>query len=292
MNIISFDIEEWFIEKEFFGGREFQYKEFDRFLGMILDELDVRGIKATFFCVGGMARNFAEVVRLIDSRGHEVGCHSNTHRWLNKMTCEACLADTRDAVDSLEQLIGKKVKSYRAPAFSIGADNKWAFEVLAECGIERDASVFPAVRDFGGFAEFGQKEPAIVKCGDYSLKEFPICTVKIMGKEIAYSGGGYFRFFPYWFIKREMSKHDYAMNYFHIADLLPESGKVMSREAYETYFKEPGTLANRYKRYIKSNLGKKGAWAKLQKLIASTDYVNLEQADSMVDWSQAKEICL
>ena len=287
MNIISFDIEEWFYEKEFFGRTE-RYQEYDCFLGKILDELDVYDTKATFFCVGKMAVDFPDVILRIYSHGHEIGCHSNMHRWLNNMSYDECLADTREAVDSLEQLIGKKVKSYRAPAFSIGSGNKWAFEILAKCGIERDASVFPAVRDFGGFAEFGQKEPAIVKCGDFSIKEFPICTAKIMGKDVAYSGGGYFRFFPYWFIKREMSKHDYAMGYFHIADLLPESGKVMSREAYERYFKEPGTLANRYKRYIKTNLGKKGAWAKLQKLIASTEYVNLVQADSMVDWAKAK----
>lgn len=292
MNIISFDIEEWFIEKEFWGNRDARYKEFDRFLGMILDELDAHRTKATFFCVGCMAKAFPDVVRLINFRGHEIGCHSNTHRWLNKMTYEECLDDTHEAVDSLEQLIGKKVKSYRAPAFSIGAGNKWAFEILAKCGIERDASVFPAVRDFGGFAEFGQKEPAIIKYGDFSIKEFPICTTKIMGKDVAYSGGGYFRFFPYWFIKREMSTLNYAMNYFHIADLLPENGKVMSRENYETYFKEPGTLVNRYKRYVKSNLGKKGAWKKLEKLIATTEYVNLEQADISMDWSKMNVIAL
>jgi len=290
MNIISFDIEEWFIERAFGGGREVRYREFDEFLDKILCALDARNIKGTFFCVGQMAAEFSDVVRKIDAAGHEVGCHSNTHRWLNKMTRDEALEDTKAAVDALEQLIGKKVKSFRAPAFSIGMANKWAFEVLAECGIERDASVFPAVRDFGGFAEFGQKEPAIVKCGSTQIKEFPICTAKILGKEIAYSGGGYFRFFPYWFIKCEMDKLNYAMNYFHIADLLPESNKVMSRVAYESYFKEPGTLLNRYKRYIKSNLGKSGAWNKLLKLINSTDYVNLDQADISIDWSKAKLI--
>ena len=290
MNIISFDIEEWFIERAFGGGREARYREFDEFLDKILCALDARNIKGTFFCVGQMATEFPDVVRKIDDAGHEIGCHSNTHRWLNKMTREEALEDTKVAVGSLEQLIGKKVKSYRAPAFSIGKANKWAFEVLAECGIERDASVFPAVRDFGGFTEFGQKEPAIIRYGAAQIKEFPICTAKILGKEIAYSGGGYFRFFPYWFIKREMGKHDYAMNYFHIADLLPESNKMMSRAAYESYFKESGTLLNRYKRYIKSNLGKSGAWNKLQKLINSIDYVNLDQADSAIDWSKAKII--
>lgn len=284
MNILTFDIEEWYLEKMYFGNHAEKYKEYDRYLCEILDTLDERNLKGTFFCVGGLGREFPEVVKRIAGRGHDVGCHSDVHTWLNKMTPEECLADTRKAVDSLEQVIGKKVKSYRAPAFSIGASNKWAFDVLAECGIERDASVFPAVRDFGGFAEFGQKTPAIIRYNGIELKEFPICTAKLLGKQMAYSGGGYFRFFPLWFVKKEMAKADYSMTYFHIGDLLHEIGGVMSKEKYEEYFKEPGTVKARYVRYIKSNLGKKSAFGKLKKLLHATDFMNLEQASESLDW--------
>lgn len=286
MNILTFDIEEWYLEKMYFGNHAEKYKEFDRYLGEILDTLDERNLKGTFFCVGGLGREFPDVVKRIADRGHDVGCHSDIHTWLNKMTHEECLADTRMAVDSLEQVMGKKVKSYRAPAFSIGASNKWAFEVLAECGIERDASVFPAVRDFGGFAEFGQKTPAIIRYNGVELKEFPICTAKLMGKEIAYSGGGYFRFFPLWYVKKEMASADYSMTYFHIEDLIKDKNGMMSREDFESYFKEQGTLLNRYKRYLKSNLGKQSAWRKLSTLLATVDFTNLEQADANIDWSK------
>ena len=284
MNILTFDIEEWYLEKMYFGNHAEKYKEFDRYLGEILDTLDERNLKGTFFCVGGMGREFADVVKRIAERGHEVGCHSDVHSWLNKMTPEECLADTHKAIDSLEQVIGKKVKSYRAPAFSIGASNKWAFEVLTECGIERDASIFPAIRDFGGFAEFGKKIPTIVKYKDITIKEFPICTTRLLGSEVAYSGGGYFRFFPLWFVKREMAKSEYSMTYFHIEDLLAETEKIMTKEKYEEYFKEPGTVKARYIRYIKSNLGKKTAFKKLKRLITETDFLNLEQASQRMDW--------
>lgn len=286
MNILTFDIEEWYLEKMYFGNHAEKYKEFDRYLGEVLDTLDERNLKGTFFCVGGLGREFPDVVKRIADRGHDVGCHSDIHTWLNKMTPDECLADTRKAVDSLEQVIGKKVKSYRAPAFSIGSSNKWAFEVLAECGIEHDASVFPAIRDFGGFAEFGQKTPAIIKFNGIELKEFPICTTKLLGKEIAYSGGGYFRFFPLWYVKKEMESADYSMTYFHIGDLVPEEGGVMSKEKYEEYFQEPGTLKARYLRYIKSNLGKASAMSKLMKLIKTTEFLNLEQAAQSLDWSK------
>ena len=284
MNILTFDIEEWYIEKHFGGNRQEKYKEFDRYLGEILDMLDEWGLKATFFCVGGLGREFPDVVKRIAERGHEVGCHSDVHTWLNKMTREECMADTRRALDSLEQCIGKKVKSFRAPAFSIGASNKWAFEILAACGIERDASIFPAVRDFGGFAEFGQKTPAIVRYNGIELKEFPICTTRLLGKEMAYSGGGYFRFFPLWFVKKEMAKADYSMTYFHIDDLVPEIEGVMTKMEYEEYFKESGTVKARYVRYVKSNIGKRKTLGKLKNLIYSADFFNLEQAVKQIDW--------
>lgn len=280
MNLLTFDIEEWYLYKKE------RHAEFDRYLGAILNKLDEHQLKATFFCVGEMGRLFPEVIRKIQTRNHEIGCHSNIHTWLNKITEEECREDTRQAVDSLEQCIGEKVKSYRAPAFSIGESNKWAFEILAENGIERDASVFPAARDFGGFPNFGQKIPCIVEYNGIRLKEFPVCTTRVIGKEMAYSGGGYFRFFPLGFVEKQMKSSPYAMCYFHIGDLAPEKGGVPSRKEYEAYYKEPGTLKARYVRYMKSNLGKKNAFSKMMQLIDEIDFVNLQQADGMVDWSR------
>lgn len=284
MNLLTFDIEEWYLESQRLGRVE-KYTEYDRYLEAILDKLDERKVKATFFCVGEMGRLFPEVIRKIQNRGHEIGCHSNIHTWLNKMSEAECREDTHRAVASLEQCIGEKVLSYRAPAFSIGEKNKWAFEILAENGIERDASIFPAARDFGGFSQFGQKTPCMVEYNGIRIKEFPVCTTKVIGKELAYSGGGYFRFFPLDFVEKEMKKSPYAMCYFHIGDLVPESHGVMSKEAYETYFKEKGTLKARYVRYLKSNLGKKNAFQKMMRLIDEMDFVNLQQGEDEMDWN-------
>lgn len=85
-------------------------------------------------------------------------------------------------------------------------------------------------------------------------------------------------------MKKEMAKADYSMTYFHIGDLLPESKGVMSKKAYEEYFKEPGTVKARYIRYVKSNLGKRKTFGKLKILINSTDFLNLEQSVKQIDW--------
>lgn len=292
MNILTFDIEEWFLEKAYFGNHAEKYREYDSHLDQILDALDERGFKGTFFCVGGMATDFPDVVKKIEARGHEIGCHSFKHVWLNKMTEEEVMEDTRTSVEAIEQCIGKKVKSYRAPAFSIGNSNKWAFDVLIKNGITRDASVYPAERDFGGFSQFGEKKPALIYSERTVIKEFPICTTVLWGHELAYSGGGYFRFFPLSFIRKEMAKNDYSMSYFHIGDLVPVFSGVMNKTEFEKYYKIPGTLKNRYMRYIKTNLGTKKAFGKMLSLIATEDFVSLEQADKMIDWQQAPSIVL
>lgn len=292
MNILTFDIEEWFLEKKYFGAKESRYAEYDRLLDEVLCKLDEKGLKGTFFCVGKLATDFPQVVRKIDAAGHEVGCHSNVHQWLNKMSFKEAMEDTHAAVDALQQCIGKKVVSFRAPAFSIGSENKWAFEVLAENGITCDASVFPASRDFGGFPEFSKMEPTVVRYNGIELHEYPIATAKFFGKDIAYSGGGYFRFFPYGFVEKEMKKASYSMTYFHLGDLLPVISGVMSKEEYENYFNEPGTAKARYLRYVKTNLGVGRNKKKLFKLLNNLDFCNIADADQQIDWSKTPVVSI
>lgn len=292
MNVLTFDIEEWALAKAGGYGTQEDYQAYDKYLQKILDDLDERGVKGSFFCTGMMASDFPHIVKLIHDRGHEIGCHSNRHSWMNKMTEKDAKEDTHVAVDALEQCLGEKIFSYRAPAFSIGESNKWIFEILAEIGITTDASIYPAARDFGGFPGFGSKTPCMIEYNGVRLKEFPICTTLFMGKELAYSGGGYFRFFPLSFVKSRMKKAEYAMCYFHIGDLVPEKGGVPSKEEYEAYYKEPGTLKNRYMRYVKTNLGKKGAFEKMTRLINSELFINIEKADKQIDWNNASVIKL
>lgn len=292
MNILTFDIEEWFLEKAYFGNKPAKYAEYDRLLEELLEKLSKQDHKGTFFCVGKLATDFPQVVRKIADAGHEIGCHSNTHQWLNKMTFEQAMEDTHSAVDALQQCIGQKVKSYRAPAFSIGSNNKWAFEVLAENGITCDASVFPASRDFGGFPEFSKMEPTVVRYNGIEMHEFPIATTMVLGKQIAYSGGGYFRFFPLWFVEREMKRANYSMTYFHLADLHPVVDGLMTKREYESYFNEPGTAKARYLRYVKTNLGVGRNKKKLFKLLSNLDFCNIMDADNQIDWSKVPVISL
>ena len=292
MNILTFDIEEWYLEKILHGGRAFKYQAYDEAFAKVLDELDRLGIKATFFCVGRLATDFPQVVREIAKRGHEVGCHSNEHTWLNKMTEEQLRCDTTEAVKALEDVSGQKVVSFRAPAFSITTENKWAVSVLAECGIENDASIFPTSRDFGGYKGFPQDTPCIISHEGASLKEYPICLTSLLGKKTAYSGGGFFRILPYWFVSHAMQKREYNICYFHLNDLIVQKFGFKSKEEFEEYYREPGTLKNRVMRYIKSNVGHGDAFAKLQRLLTEKSFVTICEADKEINWEKAKKIIL
>ena len=292
MNILTFDIEEWYLELIQYGGREDKYRQFDEAFTKLIDELDRLGIKATFFCVGKLAKLCPNVVKTISEKGHEVGCHSNEHIWLNKMSEEELRQDTKDALDSLEDLIGQKVISYRAPAFSITPKNKWAVNILSEYGIKIDASFFPTSRELGGYTGFPQDTPCIIEHEGTQMKEFPICLTNMLGKTIAYSGGGYFRLLPYLMVNRTMKSRDYNICYFHLSDLVHETVKMMSKEEYEAYFKEPGTLKNRFVRYMKSNVGTGDAYGKMVKLLSNHSFVNLKGAERIIDWNKITTIKL
>lgn len=279
MNILTFDIEEWVLEKEHFGNRKEKYTEFDRVLDHVLELLEKTNQSATFFCLGKMAEMFPHVVRKIKAQGHEIGSHSYAHKWVNKMTPGEFKEDTLSAIKALEDVSGEKIVSFRAPAFSIDESNKWAIEILAESGIKNDASIFPGERDFGGFPSFNDQTPCRIECNGCILNEFPIplYRIPIVGKDLAYSGGGYFRLLPLSFVKRRLNANSYNMCYFHIEDLLMDKVNMMTKEEFEDYFKEPGTLKNRYLRYMKSNIGRGKAMRNLEYLLKDFEFISILQ---------------
>lgn len=278
MNTLTFDIEEWSLEKDYFGNHAEKYAEYDRILDVILETLANNKRIATFFCLGKIAKDFPHVIKKIVTNGHEIGSHSHVHKWVNKMTPAEFREDIHASIAALADLTGEKVRSFRAPAFSIGESNKWAIEILADAGIENDASFFPGVRDFGAFPNFTEQKPCIIKYNGCQLNEFPIplYPLPLIGKQIAYSGGGYFRMLPLSFVKKRIAASDYNMCYFHIADLLTKKAPLQSREDFEAYFKEPGPLHRRLLRYFKSNIGRRTALPNMQELINTYSFTSIK----------------
>ncbi|MFR9166180.1 MAG: polysaccharide deacetylase family protein [Dysgonomonas sp.] len=279
INILTFDIEEWY-HFDIYSTEETWLKyppRIDIYLSKVLDKLDEKQTKATFFCLGWIARTYPDILKQIMQRGHEIACHSDKHLFVREMTPESFNEDLRTALDSIENVIGKKVTSFRAPAFTISEDALWAFEILARNGIETDCSIFPSTRSFGGFPSFGKATPTLIRYKDYAIREFPISTGSIMGKQMVFGGGGYFRLFPYRFIKKQMNRLDYNMTYLHMRDF----------DYAQPRFKHLSTM-----RYFKSYYGIKNAYPKFEKMLEDFKWINLEQAVQEIDFDNIRQLKL
>ena len=62
-----------------------------RYTGEILDILKEYNIHATFFLIGENAQRYPELVRRIQSEGHEIGNHTYCHAKLKENTPENAL---------------------------------------------------------------------------------------------------------------------------------------------------------------------------------------------------------
>ena len=279
MKILSFDIEEWFhFDICSTEDKWINYSpRINLFLPQILDVLEAKNIKATFFCLGWIARTYPDIIRRIHEKGHEIGCHTDKHLFIHEMKPIDFDTDLKKALFSLENIIGEKIKSFRAPSFTITEESKWAFEILAKNGIENDCSIFPTSRSYGGFPSYDATTPAFIEYDGIKIKEFPISTGKIMGKRIVYTGGGYFRLFPYWFIKTMLSQSDYAMSYFHMRDFDYEQPRF-------SYL----TLERKFKSYF----GLKSSYSKFMKLLDDFEWINVQSASDKIDWDEVKTIRL
>jgi polysaccharide deacetylase family protein (PEP-CTERM system associated) len=161
----------------------------------ILDLLERRQTRATFFILGWVADRNPELVKRILRSGHEIGSHSYWHQLIYDQTPEEFRKDLRQSCDSLEQLTGEKVRLYRAPSFSIVQQSLWALDILAEEGIELDSSIFPIHHDRYGIP--GAKiHPYRHRVGTREMWEVPPTVARWLGLNVPVGGGGYLRLYP------------------------------------------------------------------------------------------------
>lgn len=274
MNILTFDIEDWyncdFISNDF-NWNEMEVRIYSG-VDKILESLEEHNLKATFFCLGWIGENHPSVVKKIASLGHQVGCHSFKHNLLYNFNRTDFINDTLRAKSVLEDLIGKEVNSYRAPGFSIKKQNVWALEELVNLGFKYDSSIFPSNHDYGGFPELGITHPVKLKfkSGKY-LREFPMSVKKICGNSIVFSGGGYFRLLPYSIIKKFNLKSNYTMTYFHPRDFDPD---------------QPLLKHLPLSRLFKSYVGLKKAYGKYTKFLTDFNFLSIEEASKKINWEK------
>ena len=162
----------------------------------LLELLDQRNVKGTFFVLGWVAEHYPDLIREIHSHGHEIGSHSYWHRLVYELTPDLFRQDLRASKQVLEDLIGQPVTSYRAPSFSITRRSLWALEILVEEGFTVDSSIFPIRHDRYGIHD---SRPWLhrIETPSGPIWEFPPSVVRVGRINLPVSGGGYFRLYPY-----------------------------------------------------------------------------------------------
>lgn len=283
MNILTFDLEEWFhlldhpTTKSPKNWSKFESR-IDINVERILDILEMTNTKATFFCLGWLAEKYPYLIKNISKKGFHIACHSHTHQLAYHQTRQEFTEDLLIAKATIENIIGKKVDTYRIPGFSLTEDNLWALDIIAENGFNIDCSIFPASRSHGGLPNFKEDGPSVITLRNgNTIKELPLNTKNILGKKMVFSGGGYFRLIPYVMLKYLFKRSNYVMTYFHPRDF----------DVEQPIIKDLGLI-----RKFKSYYGLGSAQDKLEKLLKDFEFIDVRTAVNNINWSMKPKYTL
>ena len=220
-NALTIDVEDYFqvsamapyIRRSEWDTRECRV---ERNVERILALLARHNTHATFFTLGWVAERYPQLVRAIVDQGHELASHGYGHERASDLSPDAFRDDIVRAKRLLEDIGGVAVQGYRAPSFSIGTGNLWAFDSLQAAGYRYSSSIYPIQHDHYGMPDAPRFAHEVAD----GLIEIPVTTLRLRGRNWPSSGGGYFRLLPYalsrWMIgKVNADDRQPAIFYFH-----------------------------------------------------------------------------
>ena len=257
-NALTIDVEDYFqvsafspyIRRDEWESRECRV---ERNVDRILQMLAERQVHATFFTLGWVAERYPQLVRRIVEGGHELASHGYGHERVSDLSESAFRQDIIRSKRLLEDLSGSSVRGYRAPSFSIGTGNLWAFDLLAHAGYAYSSSIYPIKHDHYGMPD----SPRFAYRVGAGLLEVPVTTVRMGQRNLPSTGGGWFRLMPYalsrWMLQRvNRQDREAAIFYFHPWEIDPEQPRIAGIDA-----------KTRFRHYV--NLGRNEA--KLRRLL-------------------------
>lgn len=246
-NALSVDVEEYYHAGIFRRGTTASVKgPFESRVQLSLDDLlelfSAHAVKATFFVLGEIAAHHPGSVRSIAAEGHEVACHGDGHEDIYRLSPREFRQDVRQAKQRIEDAVGTSVIGYRAPNFSIGRAQSWAYQILIEEGFRYDSSTYPIVHDRYGHHGAPRFPFEIWRDGSDRLVEFPIGTVRVLGWNMPIGGGGYFRLAPFSMTRMGISRVNAVENrpvmfYLHPWEIDPDQPRpgMARRHAFRHY---------------------------------------------------------
>jgi polysaccharide deacetylase family protein (PEP-CTERM system associated) len=200
LHALSFDVEEFFqvanLREHFAkGGWDAVPSRLDHGMDAVLGCLERAGAHATFFFLGWIAARRPDLVQRCLDAGHEVASHGYDHEFLHDLGRAAFEDDLARTEAALAAAGAPPPIGFRASTFTLTRRTWWAFEVLAQRGYRYDSSVHPIRHPVYGVPDF---EPGIsvVESPAGPIVEFPVATLRVLGRNLPVGGGGYFRLLP------------------------------------------------------------------------------------------------
>jgi polysaccharide deacetylase family protein (PEP-CTERM system associated) len=199
-NAMSVDVEEYFQVSAFAstvdqGDWDSYESRVEYCIDRLLDLFAAHDAHCTFFTLGWIAERHEKMIHRIVDGGHEIASHGYSHQRATDQTPEEFRVDIRRTKKILEDLAGTSVTGYRAASFSFDESNKWTHEILEDEGHTYSFSVYPVAHDHYGMPSAPRFPFNPLSGKDFT--EFPLSTVRTLGRNIPCAGGGYFRLFPY-----------------------------------------------------------------------------------------------
>lgn len=81
----------------------------------LLDMLRERGIRATFYLIGNRVVQYPGIAQRIAEEGHEIGNHSWSHPFLDRMAASAVTREIDQTSDAIFQVTGRPPVTFRPP---------------------------------------------------------------------------------------------------------------------------------------------------------------------------------
>jgi peptidoglycan/xylan/chitin deacetylase (PgdA/CDA1 family) len=138
----------------------------------LLDLFDEYGATATFFFVSELAEENPEMVRLIESRGHEIASHTVSHRSLVDLDSADRRHEIATSKDQLESITETPVTGFRAPTCRI---DDGCYRLLSQEGYEYSSTVMPSIPIPGFYsAEQTFSSPRPIDTATGPIMELPL----------------------------------------------------------------------------------------------------------------------
>lgn len=261
LNAFSVDVEDWFQVSDF--EDQVSLEEWDRYESRVVGNtrrllklLNEFGVKGTFFVLTWNAERYPHLVEEIAAAGHEVATHGYAHRLVYEQGKDLYRRDLERSQEILTRILGHPVRGYRAPSFSVTAKSMWALDVMLECGIEYDSSIFPVKDSLYGVPGALRFPFVIHSQGARQLIEFPMTTARVGRRNLPLGGGAYLRLLPYqymrWGMRRVNREGQSAIVYLHPWEIDPEQPRLRSRgkRGFSTHYVNLRAMEGKLRRLL------------------------------------------